>query len=535
MIKHMKLFLKKHITLLITILTSIISIGAIIYFMSQGLQNLANYDAMARINIARKITDNIAPGFGQLGGIWLPFPHVLMIPFVQFDFLWRTGLAGALVLGSMFVLGAVYIQKTAYLLTKKIWISILAWLMYVTNMNLLLLQSMALSEVFFTTCLILVTYFLTKWMHNPVIKNLLPASIFLVLITLTRYEGYFVFMGATLVVLLGAFMHFRKDGWHKIEGTMLLYLLTASFGIVCWCIYSFLFYGDFLNWLHLYSAGKLQVATATEAVGESSQKVFEVEQLSLTKAFTVYTQAIQWMNGKILTMLGMFGFIVTSALMIKNRKNMHYMRTHLPLIVISFVLFAFLVYGYQRGFIPEIKLPPQNLSQLAMHAYYDSNIRYGIIVAPSIILLAALVAARNRMMMLIVVALFAGQMWANIYKPQTMQLSLPRIWPPSVQKQVAPFLSLYDGKGQILISANAHENFMFQTGLPYKRFISEGSREYWMESLNDPAKYSDWVIYNTSIDGDAVNYFLTDKARTMLQDQYELVYDVNGFKIWHLR
>lgn len=532
---NIKQFIKDHTTLLITILTSIISIGAIIYFMSNGLQNLANYDAMARLNIARKITDNIAPGVGQLGGIWLPFPHVLMVPFVQWDILWKTGIAGAIVLGSMFVLGGVYLQKTAYILTKSLVVSLIAWLMYVTNMNLLLLQSMALSEVFFTTCLIMIIYFLTKWMQKPDIKHLLASSIFIILITLTRYEGYFVFAGSALVVLIGTILHFRREGWQKIEGTMLLFLMTASFGIVLWCIYSFLFYNDFLHWLHLYSDGKLQVATATEAVGETSQKVFEVEEFGLDKAFTIYTQSIQWMNGKIITMLGSFGFLMMSVMLFLKRKNVHYVQKYLPLLLISFVVFAFLVYGYQRGFIPEIILPPQNLAQLAPNAYYDTNIRYGIILAPCIILLAALVAARNKVMTAIVLLLLIGQIGANVYKPQTMQLSLPIIWPASTQRQVEPFMSMYDGRGLILISANAHENFMFQTGLPYKKFISEGSREYWMESLNDPGKYADWVIFNTSIDGDAVNYFLTDEARRILQRDYELVYDVNGFKIWRFR
>lgn len=534
-IKH---FIEKHITLLLTIVTSVISVGAVIYFMMHGLQNLGNYDAVARLNIARKITDSITPGVGQLGGIWLPFPHILMVPFVQIEALWQTGLAGAIVLGASFVLGAVYLQKTAYFLTKSLAVSLLAWFMYVANINILFLQTMALSEVFFTTCLIMITYFLTRWMQKPTIQNLLAASVFLVLITLTRYEGYFVFAGSALVVLLGSFMHYRKEGWHKIEGTMLLFFVTAGFGIIAWCIYCFLFYNDFLHWLHLYSAGKLQVSTATETVTETKQKVFEVHSFTLAQAFTIYTQVIQWMNGKITTMLGMFGFILMAFLTIKNRKKEQFIHTYLPLMVISFTLFCFLVYGYQRGFIPEINLPPKLIPEAERKSftiYSDSNIRYGIILAPSIVLLAAFVAARNRLMYLTVLLLFIGQLAVNVYKPQTLQYSLPILWPYSALKQVDPFMSMYDQRGLILISANAHEDFMFQTGLPYKRFISEGAREYWMESLDDPGKYADWVIYDTKIEGDTVNYFLTEKARRTLQKDFELVYDVNGFMIWRLR
>lgn len=534
-IKH---FVEKHFTLLLTIVTSLISVGAIIYFMMNGLQNLGNYDAVARLNIARKITDNVTPGVGQLGGIWLPFPHVLMVPFVQIETLWKTGIAGAMILGASFVLGAVYLQKTAYLLTKSLAVSLLAWFMFVANINILFLQTMALSEIFFITCLVMITYFLTKWMQNPTIQYLLATSVFLVLITLTRYEGYFVFIGATLVVLLGSIMHFRKSGWQKIEGTMLLFLVTGGFGIILWCIYCFLFYNDFLHWLHLYSDGKLQVSTATESVLETNQTIFEVKEFTLAQAFNIYTQVIQWMNGKITTMLGAFGFLITVVLMIKNRHKEKFVQTYLPLTIISFVLFCFLVYGYQKGFIPEINLPPKLIPEAERKSftiYSDSNIRYGIILAPSIVLLAALVAARNRLMYLTVLLLFIGQLFMNVYKPQTMQYSLPILWPYSTLKQVDPFMSMYDNRGLILVSANAHEDFMFQTGLPYKRFISEGTREYWMESLNEPGKYADWVIYDTKVQGDAVTYFLTEEARQILQRDFELVYEENGFMIWRLR
>src|SRR3989338_825623 len=49
-------------------------------------------DAESHLNIAKRVVHSITPGFAQIGGIWLPLPHLLMIPFVYFDSLWRTGL-----------------------------------------------------------------------------------------------------------------------------------------------------------------------------------------------------------------------------------------------------------------------------------------------------------------------------------------------------------------------------------------------------------------------------------------------------------
>ena len=51
-------------------------------------------DAEAHLNIARRILDSRTPGPEQIGTVWLPLPHLLMIPFVMHDDWWRSGLAG---------------------------------------------------------------------------------------------------------------------------------------------------------------------------------------------------------------------------------------------------------------------------------------------------------------------------------------------------------------------------------------------------------------------------------------------------------
>ena|ERR1700722_10599046 len=102
-------------------LTTSIGLIAFLYFYFHGQQNLSYDDAISRLNIARKIIDSITPGFGQLGAIWLPFPTVLMIPFIWNDFLWHSGIAGTIISGTAFVFGAVYLKKQPILL-QKIWL-----------------------------------------------------------------------------------------------------------------------------------------------------------------------------------------------------------------------------------------------------------------------------------------------------------------------------------------------------------------------------------------------------------------------------
>src|SRR5579863_3789921 len=64
------------------------------YFQHNGL--LLYGDAVAHINIARRVFDSRTPGLLQLGTVWLPLPHVLMMPFLISDKMWQTGVGGSI-------------------------------------------------------------------------------------------------------------------------------------------------------------------------------------------------------------------------------------------------------------------------------------------------------------------------------------------------------------------------------------------------------------------------------------------------------
>src|SRR5579871_3012889 len=82
-------------SLLLTRLAALISFGALIFYYRQGAILLYG-DAVAHINIARRVFDSRTPGLFQLGTVWLPLPHVLDIPFIANDWLWRTGLGASI-------------------------------------------------------------------------------------------------------------------------------------------------------------------------------------------------------------------------------------------------------------------------------------------------------------------------------------------------------------------------------------------------------------------------------------------------------
>ena len=58
---------------------------------------LSHYDAKAHLVVARRVIDNLTPGWQQIGAVWLPLPHLIQMLPVQIDLLYRTGASGSFV------------------------------------------------------------------------------------------------------------------------------------------------------------------------------------------------------------------------------------------------------------------------------------------------------------------------------------------------------------------------------------------------------------------------------------------------------
>src|SRR5690606_29479372 len=93
---------------------SIISIAAFFAFYSNGL-GLAYNDAKSHLDIGRRVVEGLKPGVSQLGSVWLPLTHILMIPTIWNDFMWHSGLSGSLISMISFVMTGMLI----YLFLKE--------------------------------------------------------------------------------------------------------------------------------------------------------------------------------------------------------------------------------------------------------------------------------------------------------------------------------------------------------------------------------------------------------------------------------
>lgn len=528
--------IKKHSTFIVLVLTILISLGSFTYFFYTG-KLLSDYDAIARLNIARKVIDSLTPGIGQLGGIWLPFPQLLMIPFVKSDFLWRSGIAGSIVSMIAFIISSVMIYKTIVLMTKNKWCAGIAWLVYVTNINLLLLQSMGMSESFFLMGMVLALYFLTRWTIQKDLESILFASASISLITLTRYEGYAIFLSSFITIVISTYIFFKSSERKKVEGIIIMFITLASFGIVLWTLYSLLIYKDPIYWLDVYTGKKSLVnsVTAYQAHTSSTGSLVTNKARGVLPSFIQYFWATTLMLGIPVMFLSIFGNIILVIDFIKRFIQKREYAFLLPLFVTSVVLILFLVFGYYRGIIPPIGTPPFTFSTIltkSSNFVSNSNIRYGIIFLPIAAVVIGYFSAKKRIIAGIVFICIIVQVIAYFYTPLFLSFQLQKTWNYSVPTYTQWFRAHYTG-GLILLSANKYEPFMLQSNLPYKTFIYEGSQKYWTDSLKEPSKYASWVIMDPSVNGDFLAKYL--KNPHDLQNNFKVVYQKGTFKIYKIK
>src|SRR4029077_16010706 len=128
----------------LTRIAAVISVGALIFYYRQGAILLYG-DAVAHLNIARRVFDSRTPGLFQLGTVWLPLPHLLDIPFIVSGHMWQTGLGASIPSMIAYLAGTLGVFRLVSGLASRTtaWI---AALVYALNPNLVYMQSTAMTE-----------------------------------------------------------------------------------------------------------------------------------------------------------------------------------------------------------------------------------------------------------------------------------------------------------------------------------------------------------------------------------------------------
>src|SRR5215470_11805336 len=206
-------------TAFLALLASVISVCSFFCYLRQG-ELLLYGDAVAHINIARRLFDSRTPGLLQLGTVWLPLPHLGMIPFVISDWLWRTGVGGSIPSMIAYVFGVFGIFR----LTRSVFPAaaesahasrIAAWasaLVYAANPNLIYLQTTAMTEPIYLALFVWTLVYFSDFLRaanaaKTPDRSLIKSGLCVAAACLTRYDGWFLSVVLSVIVILTTHKH----------------------------------------------------------------------------------------------------------------------------------------------------------------------------------------------------------------------------------------------------------------------------------------------------------------------------------------
>src|SRR3990167_9931764 len=231
---NLRILVEKYLDLTVIFALSIVSILAFIWFYNNNL-GLAYNDARSHLDIGRRVVEGLKPGLAQIGSVWLPLQHFLMIPTIWNDFMWHSGLSGALISMISFV-GTGYL---IYLYLQKMGVGIFGRLfgifVFIANINILYLQSTAMTELLLIVLMMAGVYELMLWHNTEEIFHLIKAAFWIFLSSLVRYDGWFLILVSAILIVL----HTSKKRIHKIsEGNFIFFSTLAGLGIGLWLLWN---------------------------------------------------------------------------------------------------------------------------------------------------------------------------------------------------------------------------------------------------------------------------------------------------------
>lgn len=158
---------------------------------------LSHYDARAHLVVARRVIDNLTPGWQQIGAVWLPLPHLLNLLPTQNDFLYRTGVAASALSIASFGFCAWATARLVLAVTGSAAGAATSVAVLALNPNLLYLQATPMTEPLLLALSAAVVLWLFEWVNEngDNVPRRLGAA--MAALAWTRYEGWAV-LGAAL-------------------------------------------------------------------------------------------------------------------------------------------------------------------------------------------------------------------------------------------------------------------------------------------------------------------------------------------------
>ena len=477
-------------------------------------------DSVSHMVGARKVVDWADPGLHQIGTVWLPLPHIMLLPFTLIDSLFTTGFAGLVVSLPCLATTAVLLYKMAgtHWINGLGYIAFLAALLYATNPNILYLSLTAMTEAPLMLFFVAAAYFLQKWYKEPEqVRSLALSAVFVALATLCRYEGWI--LPLFLVPFAVAFALGNNKVRDSQKRTIVVLLSLVSFaGIIFWLAYNQYRYGDALEFANaeFYSA-------SSQAL---NRDIRETLFLQPANVMSVYGATIFVVYGPVLLASALIGYVLHRRKKGSKDRRMLYLFLALPPL---FTIITLLI----------------GIGEMT----FWFNSRFVILLAPLAVVLT-IVFLRNLpdrvkktrgLVAAVIGVLFLFQIGALVFGtvPTFLDARGGFFYNTSpFAAQVGEALgSMYDD-GQIMIVAGSAQDHkvMVTSGISLRQFDEIIQLTMSKQSFYEPWSYSKWIVMGKEPDADAAAaYRYWQDRRDILDDYYAKVYENESYEILALK
>jgi hypothetical protein len=158
-------------------------------YLDAGLV-LSHYDAKAHLVVARRVLDNLTPGWQQLGAVWLPLPHLIHALPTQADTLYRTGALASLVSIACLGVTTFAAARLVLLMTDSRAGATVAAALLALNPNLLYLHTTPMTEPLFLATTSMMVLWLYEWASTDEARAPRRLGWMLFAAMWTRYEAW---------------------------------------------------------------------------------------------------------------------------------------------------------------------------------------------------------------------------------------------------------------------------------------------------------------------------------------------------------
>jgi len=497
-------------------LAATVSIASFFYYLRQG-DVLLYGDAVAHINIARRVFDSQTPGLLQLGTVWLPLPHLLMLPFLVSRGLWQSGIGGSIPSMIAYVFSVTGIFRLVQITLpnfreerERLGPRFAAWFAaaaFALDPNLIYLQTTAMTEPIYLALSIWSVVLFVQALRRCAAgvpqkgnSSLVWCGLCLAGASLTRYDGWFL---AALITVMAVLMAWIGNFAPLRPGARKLILLAAA-GPALWLGYNQIVYRNALEFANgPYSAKAIEQKTAVPGIPShpgahdlpvAFRYFFKSAQLNLAEG----KMQLQWVASLL------FGTAVVLFFQTKLWPLL-LLWTPVPFYMLS------IAYSGVPLFVP------------VWWPFSRYNVRYGIEMLPAFAIFSAIAAyglirfaatTKVRTAIAIIFVLFVIASYVEVMRATPVSLQEARVnsrTRMALETQLASELEKLPADSTFLMYLGDHVGAFQQAGIPLKQVINEGNHRPWVHpsdpqglwerALQHPAAYANFVII---FDSDAV-------------------------------